>query len=206
MQKKFSLYSYNFYSSLSRVYHGGESHAISHLEKRLCEEFKAFMDNSFLPNRRNPELLCPPKSLSPDLRFGSLSIRKFYWGVMDAFKKSQEGTNKPHNPQIVIQLLWREFFYTMSVNNEFFGEMDRNDICINIPWYSADHRGHFQKFCTGHTGYPLIDAGVRQILKEGWVHHIIRNALACFLTRGDLWISWEEGLQFFLENLLDADW
>ena len=106
----------------------------------------------------------------------------------------------------MIQLLWREFFYTMSVNNEFFGEMDRNDICINIPWYTADHRGHFQKFCTGHTGYPLIDAGVRQILKEGWVHHIIRNALACFLTRGDLWISWEEGLQFFLENLLDADW
>ena len=138
------------------------------------------MENSFLPNRRNPELLCPPKSLSPDLKFGSLSIRKFYWGeekqkhslqtsqsflhvalfnisgVMDAFKKSQEGTSKPHNPQIVIQLLWREFFYTMSVNNPYYGEMERNEICINIPWYSKDENDHFDKFCQGKTGYPLI--------------------------------------------------
>lgn len=43
-------------------------------------------------------------------------------------------------------------------------------------------------------------------LQEGWAHHIARNAAACFLTRGDLWISWEEGLQHFLHYLLDADW
>ena len=43
------------------------------------------------------------------------------------------------------------------------------------------------------TRYPFIDAGMRQLYKEGWVHHIVRNALSCFLTRGDLWISWEPG-------------
>ena len=96
-----------------KVYIGGETHALEHLQKRLNVELTAFVSNSFLPNRRNPELLRPPKSLSPDLRFGSLSIRKFYWGLMDAFKKSQAGTKKPFNPQIVVQLLWREFFYTM---------------------------------------------------------------------------------------------
>jgi len=189
-----------------KIYIGGESHALTHLEKRMSIESNAFKGNSFLPNRRNPQLLCPPKSLSPDLRFGSLSIRKFYWRVMDAFKESQRGTAKPFNPQIVIQLLWREFFYTMSVNNQFFGEMDRNEICINIPWYPINKNNNFNAFCNAQTGYPLIDAGVRQILKEGWIHHIIRNALACFLTRGDLWISWEEGLKFFLKHLLDADW
>ena len=189
-----------------RVYHGGETFALAHLDKRLSHELKAFQKHSLLPNRRNPELLCPPKSLSPDLRFGSLSIRKFYWGVMAAFRKSQEGTSKPHNPQIVSQLLWREFFYTMSVNNEFYGEMGRNEICINIPWYPSNQNDHLEKFLSGKTGYPLIDAGVRQLLQEGWIHHIIRNAMASFLCRGDLWISWEEGLKFFLENLLDADW
>ena len=189
-----------------RVYHGGESFALEHLDERLAHEFKAFQKNSLLPNRRDPELLCPPKSLSPDLRFGSLSIRKFYWGVMAAFRKSQEGTMKPHNPQIVTQLLWREFFYTMSVNNEFYGEMERNEICINIPWYPSNQNDHLEKFLSAQTGYPLIDAGIRQLLQEGWIHHIIRNAVASFLTRGDLWISWEEGLTFFLENLLDADW
>lgn len=47
---------------------------------------------------------------------------------------------------------------------------------------------------------------MRQLINEGWIHHAARNAVACFLTRGDLWLSWERGLQFFLENLLDADW
>ena len=161
----------------NKIYIGGESHALQHLQKRLGVELTAFVSNSFLPNRRNPELLRPPKSLSPDLRFGSLSIRKFYWGVMDAFKKSQAGTDKPFNPQIVVQLLWREFFYTMSVNNPFFGEMEQNKICINIPWYSITENDHFSAFCQARTGYPLIDAGVRQMLKEGWVHHIIRYYL-----------------------------
>jgi len=94
----------------------------------------------------------------------------------------------------------------MSVNNQFYGEMDRNEICINIPWYPSNQNDHLEKFCNGQTGYPLIDAGIRQLLQEGWIHHIIRNAMASFLTRGDLWISWEKGLTFFLENLLDADW
>ena len=79
------LLTYSFYVFWPRLnddnyYFSGESNALSHLEKRLSDELKAFMENSFLPNRRNPELLCPPKSLSPDLKFGSLSIRKFYWG------------------------------------------------------------------------------------------------------------------------------
>lgn len=45
-----------------------------------------------------------------------------------------------------------------------------------------------------------------QLRDEGWIHHLARNAVACFLTRGDLWISWEEGMKVFEELLLDADW
>lgn len=59
---------------------------------------------------------------------------------------------------------------------------------------------------TGKTGYPFIDAAMRQLIAEGWVHHAARNAVACFLTRGDLWLSWELGLKFFLKYLIDADW
>ncbi len=190
----------------NKIYIGGESQALEHLKRRLEIEADAFMNGSFLPNRRNPELLCPPKSLSPDLKFGSLSIRYFYWGVMNAYKESQKNTDKPFNPQIVVQLLWREFFYVMSVNNQFYGEMERNEICINIPWYPSEGNPNLKAFLDGKTGFPFIDAGVRQIKTEGWAHHIIRNALAFFLTRGDLWLNWEEGLQFFLQYLIDADW
>lgn len=187
----------------NKKYIGGETQALEHFAQRLAVELDAFKKNKFLPNRINPDILCPPRSLSPDLKFGCLSIRKFYWGVMDAFEISRQGTRKPFNPQIVVQLLWREFFYTMSVDNIYYNEMERNEICINIPWYDAPE--HMKAYSRGQTGYPLIDAGVRQLVKEGWIHHIIRNALATFLTRGDLWINWEEGANFFLKYLLDGN-
>nr|XP_042908256.1 cryptochrome-1 [Parasteatoda tepidariorum] len=57
----------------------------------------------------------------------------------------------------------------------------------------------------GKTGFPLIDAAVRQMRQEGWIHHVARNAIACFLTRGDLWISWEEGFKTFMKYMIDAD-
>ena len=50
-------------------------------------EKEAFMDRSFLPNRHNPDIFSPTKSLSPDLKFGCLSVKKFYWEVMDAFEE-----------------------------------------------------------------------------------------------------------------------
>lgn len=47
----------------------------------------------------------------------------------------------------------------------------------------------------GQTGYPWIDACMRQLKEEGWIHHVCRHAVACFLTRGDLWIDWQMGLK-----------
>lgn len=50
----------------------------------------------------------------------------------------------------------------------------------------------------GQTGFPWIDAIMTQLREEGWIHHLARHAVACFLTRGDLWISWEEGMKVFV--------
>ena len=138
------------------------------------------MNGAFLPNRREPDILNPPKSLSPDLKFGCISVKKFYWGVMDAWDEVN-GADTPSTYTIVSQLIWREFFYAMSANNPFYGEMERNPICINVPWY--ENEKHLEAYLSGNTGYPFIDAGVRQLKKEGWTHHIVRNALSMFLTR-----------------------
>ncbi|CAO2581235.1 Cry1 [Lemmus lemmus] len=83
------------------------------------------------------------------------------------------------------KLLWREFFYTAATNNPRFDKMEGNPICVQIPW----------------------DKNPEALAKwEGWIHHLARHAVACFLSRGDLWISWEEGMKVFEELLLDADW
>jgi len=186
-----------------KVYQGGERKALKHFNRRVEIEKEAFLDGSFLPNRRDPDILCPPKSLSPDLKFGCLSVKTFYWAIYDAFHQINEGS-PPASYNIVSQLIWREFFYMMSTNNPFYAEMKRNLICINIPW--SENQEHLALFNDGRTGYPFIDAGIRQLKKEGWIHHVVRNALSMFLTRGDLWLSWEHGLDLFLNYLIDADW
>ena len=135
---------------LNKVYVGGEENALKHLEARLEIEKAAFRKGNFLPNRRNPDILCPPKSLSPDLRFGCLSVRKFYWDIQSIYDEIVTGEKEDGEaPHIVIQLLWREFFYTMSVNNPYYGEMDRNPICINIPWYPSENNQQLEAFLKG---------------------------------------------------------
>jgi len=189
----------------TKVFKGGERRALKYFRRRLESENEAFLDGSFLPNRRDPDILCPPKSLSPDLKFGCLSVKTFYWAVQDAFDGVYEG-NPPArtNTTIVSQLIWREFFYAMSANNPFYGEVKRNPICIHVPWHKDCQM--LDIFLAGKTGFPFIDAGIRQLKGEGWIHHTVRNALSMFLTRGDLWLSWEHGLDLFLSYLIDADW
>ena len=73
-----------------------------------------------------------------------------------------------------------------------------------IPW-GAD-AALLAAWEAGRTGYPWIDAAMTQLRTQGWLHHLARHAVACFLTRGDLWQSWEAGAAVFDRLLLDADW
>ncbi len=108
------------------------------------------------------------------------------------------------------QLLWREFFYTAATNNPRFDKMEGNPICVQIPWDKNPEA--LAKWAEGRTGFPWIDAIMTQLRQEGWIHHLARHAVACFLTRGDLWISWEEGMKVWgahdcdFTNMTDLQW
>ena len=78
-------------------------------------------------------------------------------------------------------------------------QSSRNDIDLLT-------RTLFQAWRESRTGHPFIDAIMTQLREQGWIHHLARHAVACYLTRGDLWISWERGQEVFEELLLDADW
>ena len=82
--------------------------------------------------------------------------------------------------------------------------MKDNPYCRKVPW-SSDPK-LLAAWKEGRTGYPWIDACMAQLHTEGWIHHLGRHAVACFLTRGDLWQSWEEGADHFEGHLLDADY
>lgn len=91
------------------------------------------------------------------------------------------------------QLMLREFFYTTATNNPHFDKMDGNPVCIQIPWDRNPKA--LAKWAEGKTGFPWIDAIMTQLRQEGWIHQVAWSAVACFLTRGNLWISWEEGMK-----------
>jgi len=100
--------------------------------------------------------------------------------------------------------MWREFFYTAGAYTPNFDKMEGNPICKQIPWESKPE--HLNAWKEARTGFPYIDAIMTQLKTEGWIHHLARHSVACFLTRGDLWVSWEHGQKVFEELLLDADW
>lgn len=82
--------------------------------------------------------------------------------------------------------------------------MKGNPECRQIPW--SHNEEYIAAFKEARTGYPYIDAIMTQLREEGWIHHLARHSVACFLTRGDLWQSWEEGAKIFDLYLLDSDY
>ncbi|XP_026686476.1 cryptochrome-1 [Diaphorina citri] len=187
---------------------GGETEALIKLNERLSQEIESFKSGVYLSNQVSPDLTGPPTSQSAALKFGCLSVRRFYWALHDHFNTIHEG-RPPSHFNITGQLIWREYFYTMSAHNPYYDQMEKNPICLNIPWLPESHPNkekYLNAWKNGQTGYPFIDAVMRQLRREGWVHHVARNAVACFLTRGDLWINWEDGVRHFFYYLLDADW
>ena len=157
--------------------------------------------------------------LSPYLKFGSLSIKKFYHEINLILKSSSKKSQPPVS--LLGQIYWREFFYTSSIGIKNFHLMEKNISCKEVDWnlqsYPFDKKEkisgqellsekHYNAWVEAKTGYPWIDAIMIQLKNEGWIHHLARHAVACFLTRGDLYISWERGLEIFEELLLDADY
>ncbi|KAG9351737.1 hypothetical protein JZ751_022988 [Albula glossodonta] len=183
----------------SELYPGGEQEAL----RRLDEHMKRtgwvcnFQKPETSPNALNPSTTV----LSPYIRYGCLSARTFWWRLTDVYR------GKKHSqPPVSLhgQLLWREFFYTASVGIPNFNRMKGNSVCVQVDWDSKPEL--LAAWREARTGFPFIDAIMTQLRQEGWIHHLARHAVACFLTRGDLWISWEEGQQVFEELLLDGDW
>jgi len=129
--------------------------------------------------------------LGPHLRFGTVSIRKMVKKAID--EKNETFWN---------ELIWREFFmqilwhFPHTVNEAFRAKYDR------IEW--RNNEDEFEKWKKGETGYPLVDAGMRQLNKTGYMHNRVRMLVASFLCK-HLLIDWRWGEAYFAEKLLDYE-
>ncbi len=128
--------------------------------------------------------------LSPHLRFGTISIRQ----VVNALG--------PFHETFLGELIWREFF--MQILHHFPQVVDHN---FNRKYNGIEWRNNeeeFQTWCKGETGYPLVDAGMRQLNQTGYMHNRVRMVTAGFLCK-HLLIDWRWGEAYFAEKLLDYE-
>jgi cryptochrome len=157
---------------------------------------------SAAPSPAVSALLTPSTpALSPYLKFGCVSPRLFASRVRAVYASAASHSAPPVS--LLGQLLWRDFYYAVALGTPRYNAMAGNPICRQVPW-GAD-AALLAAWEHGRTGFPWIDAAMVQLRTQGWLHHLARHAVACFLTRGDLWQSWEAGAAVFDRLLLDAD-
>nr|AXE72850.1 6-4 photolyase [Chlamydomonas sp. ICE-L] len=188
---------------------GGEREALARMDTYLSD--KLWVANFEKP-QTDPSAFEKPATttLSPYLKFGCLSPRLFHTRLLQIYKEQKKHSEPPVS--LRGQLLWREFFYTVGAHTPNFSHMVGNTVCRQIDWRHQDAatadseaEQHLAAWKAGRTGFPWIDAIMTQLHEWGWIHHLARHSVACFLTRGDLYISWERGQEVFEELLLDQD-
>lgn len=142
--------------------------------------------------------------LSPHFRFGTLSPRKAIHTALNALAKGGR-VSRPDVLTWVDELIWREFFQQVLASFPHVAEGPFRKVAIPPSRESGPVRDSlFQAWCHGRTGYPIIDAGMRQLNQTGWMHNRVRMVVASFLIK-DLRIDWQSGERYFMQHLIDAD-
>ncbi len=141
-------------------------------------------------------------SLSPYLRMGMISARQAVGTATQAIAATPDPVAARSAETWLNELIWREFYvhilaFFPGVRRTAFREGLRD-----IPW--RNDRAEFKAWCAGRTGYPVVDAAMRQLVATGWMHNRARMIAASFLTK-DLLIDWRWGERFFMRHLLDGD-
>lgn len=172
---------------------GGETEALSRLS--------SFCARRALTSDDPVAWLLSKDTLSPYIRFGCLSVHLLFSQLRQYASTSTKGQTLFE--QLTKNLLLREFAFLVGSSCPKFDMMVDNPLCIQLPW--DDNQEYLEAWKAGRTGYPWIDAIIRQVRTDGWAHFLARQSIAVFLTRGYLWSSWVQGKEFFQEFMLDFE-
>ena len=140
---------------------------------------------------RNFPYLNSTSRIGAHLRFGFVSIRKLV-------EKALKNSNKTY----LKELIWREFFMQILWHFPYTQEKSFKPKYDSIKWLNNDEE--FKKWCEGNTGYPLVDAGMRELNQTGYMHNRVRMLVGSFLCK-HLLIDWRWGEKYFAKKLLDYE-
>ena len=170
-----------------RYYEPNDDIAVRGGRDKALERFKKIMTD--YAKTRDYPAMDKTTRLSAYIKFGCVSIREVYYNYKNVKELQRE-------------LLWREFYanilyyFPHVLGNAFKVQYD------NVKW--TNNKEWFKRWCQGKTGYAMVDAGMAQLNKTGWMHNRLRMITAMFLTK-DLLIDWRWGEKYFATKLVDYD-
>lgn len=171
-------------------------------EKGAKERLSQFIShhlNGYKMNRDIPEKAAT-SYLSPHLHFGEISPSEILREV--EYKKLDPDTDLKSAEHFLSELGWREFSYYLLYHFPSLPSKNFKSTFDNFPWHTNPLL--LKRWQKGMTGYPIIDAGMRELWATGYMHNRVRMIVASFLTK-DLFIDWRLGADWFLDTLVDAD-
>jgi deoxyribodipyrimidine photo-lyase len=164
--------------------HGGRAHGL-----KILKNIKKFKD--YAKTRDYPSI--GTTHLSAHNKFGTVSIREVYHAIVQQLGKQH---------LLIQQLYWRDFFTHVAFNAPFVFGHAYQERYNKLKWPGT--KKQFNAWCDGKTGFPLVDAGMRQLNKTGFMHNRVRMIVASLLTK-DLHINWLDGEKYFAQQLVDYD-
>ncbi len=173
-------------------------------EQAALDRLKNFLENkaSNYSKDRNDPIIDGTSRMSPYLALGIISSKRC---ILEGLKLNNFEFNSGNNGIIkwIDEIVWREFYRNIMFS---FPKVGRNqpfqDFSKSIQWRFEETELHAWK--TGMTGFPIIDAAMRQLLHEGWMHNRLRMVVAMFFTKNMLH-DWRLGEAYFMQNLIDGD-
>ncbi|MFW2334607.1 cryptochrome/photolyase family protein [Ilumatobacter sp.] len=167
-------------------------------EENVIARWRRFRDGGLddYGNRRNFPAVEGTSRLSPYLKYGVVHPRQLL--------AESDARNESHKT-FQSELAWRDFYADVLHRRPqtAWENLDRRFDAIELDTDAAA-RERFERWCAGRTGFPIVDAGMRQLVESGWMHNRVRMIVASFLVK-DLHLPWWWGARFFLRHLLDGD-
>ncbi len=179
------------------VWTPGERGALAQLDRFREEAFSGYVRGRDRPDKSGTS------HLSPHLHFGEITPREV-WHVLsgDGGKRKSDGPSASARSKFFAELGWREFAHHVLAHFPHTSDQPLRDDFKRFPW-RRDAR-QLKAWQRGRTGFPIVDAGMRELWATGWMHNRVRMIVASFLTK-NLLIPWRDGARWFWDTLVDAD-
>ncbi len=175
-------------------WHAGEAGAATRLADFIDQAAHAYRDDRNRPDKTGTS------GLSPHLQHGEISPVQIWHAIHLAVDKGDIPEDQAD--VFLSEIAWREFSYTLLFHHPDLESQEINPKFSAFPWGADDTA--LMAWQMGQTGYPIVDAGMRQLWQTGWMHNRVRMIVGSFLVK-HLMIDWRAGKEWFWDTLVDAD-